>query len=79
MNLSRDKLLHFSISALLTIGISFWLGWIPAVGITMIIGIGKELYDGWFGTGFSIEDLLADGIGIVAGSVIYAVIGTWIW
>jgi len=78
MLIPNDKWLHFVISALLTIGFSFWLSWIAAVIITFAIGLLKELYDKITKGNFSIEDIYADLGGIMAGTLIFAVIGTLI-
>jgi hypothetical protein len=76
MKLPKDKLLHFSISAALTILLSFLLSWIAACILVFGLGLLKELADKYlFGGHFSVDDLYADAGGILLGTVIFAVLG----
>jgi len=76
MKLSTDKLLHFSISAALTILLSFLLSWIAACFIVFGLGLVKELADRYLFHGqFSIDDLYADAGGILIGTVLFALVG----
>lgn len=71
----NDKLLHFSISALLTVLFSLLAGFEWGTLIVITIGIGKELWDRYIRDKvFSIPDLMADGSGIVIGLVIFTLI-----
>lgn len=71
----NDKLLHFSISALLTVLFSLLAGFVWGTLIVITIGIGKELWDRYIRDKvFSIPDLMADGSGIVIGLVIFTLI-----
>lgn len=71
----NDKLLHFSISALLTVLFSLLAGFEWGTLIVITIGIGKELWDRYIRNKvFSIPDLMADGSGIVIGLVIFTLI-----
>lgn len=69
LGIATDKFLH----AIVSIGISFFLGLIfkseLAVILTMIIGIGKEIYDmkKENPTGFDITDLAFDSLGCIIG------------
>lgn len=71
----NDKLLHFSISAVLTVLLSLLIGFEVATLIVITIGIGKELWDKYIRDKvFSVPDLMADGSGIVIGLVIFTLI-----
>ena len=53
---------------------SFWIGFTLA----MIVGVGKELYDSRNGgSGFSGEDIIADGIGATVGALPVFIIYKW--
>lgn len=59
-----DLLLHFEVSALICLLLCLVLPtWIAGL-ITLVIGIGKEIYD-TNATGFDIWDLFADLLGIL--------------
>jgi hypothetical protein len=76
MKIPNDKLLHLAISAALTIMLSFLLSWIAACFIVFGIVLAKELADRYLFNGqFSIDDLYADGAGILIGTVLFAVLG----
>lgn len=68
--IQRDKLLHFSISLLITLtDVTAFSITIPGWLVAVIAGVGKEVYD-IKRTGFDWKDIAADGAGIVAGLVI---------
>jgi len=71
MQIQLDKKLHFVISLLLVF-IFFLLtqNIILSANITLLIGFLKEIYDKYFGTGFSWADIIANIIGIVIGSLL---------
>jgi hypothetical protein len=76
MKISTDKLLHFSISAALTVLLSFLLSWIAACFIVFGLGLIKELADRYLFHGqFSIDDLKADVAGILAGTLVFVLLG----
>jgi len=76
MKISTDKWLHLAISAALTILLSFLLSWIAACFIVFGLGLVKELADRYLFHGqFSIDDLYADGAGILLGTVLFALVG----
>lgn len=74
-----DKLLHAETSLIITLGFSIIH---PILGVLagMFLGIGKEVYD-WFKYGkkmgwskfksLAIGDLIADGIGIILGIILF--------
>lgn len=70
-----DKLYHFVVALVLTIVIAlitksvegeavsgFMCGCFAAI-VTMCIGVGKEIWDKFRGTGFDLYDLAADALG----------------
>ncbi len=77
IGIRTDLVLHASVSFLL----AFFFGLILkasqwAIALTMIIGIGKEIYDMHKPnpTGFDKKDLLFDGIGCILGYLIALII-----
>lgn len=68
MKISNDKLQHALVSAVIATLLSLFLPWWDAAIITLIIGIGKEIYDKVSGKGCAEWlDLLADIVGIIIG------------
>ena len=76
-----DKIVHFIVSMILTILIAIVVksiegdavqgimcGLFGAI-VTMCIGIGKEVWDKFRGTGFDVQDLIADALGCVIALV----------
>ena len=55
--LQQDKILHFLVSFSLIIYFGLLTGLFWGTIITLIIGILKEIYDHYFGTGFSWGDI----------------------
>jgi VanZ family protein len=68
MQVQLDKKLHFVVSLVLVF-IFFLLtqNIILSANITLFIGFLKEIYDKYFGTGFSWADIIANIIGVVFG------------
>ena len=78
-----DKVAHFVVSLILTIVLAIviksvnedtagYLCGILAGIVTMCIGVGKEIWDKFRGTGFDLMDLLADFCGCVV-AVIFSI------
>ena len=74
IKIEKDKIAHFVVSLLLTAffaflikstesGIASVICGIYASIVTMCVGIGKEIWDNFRGTGFDLYDLLADAFG----------------
>ena len=64
----EDKLKHIVVSAVIMVLLSLFLPKLIAAVITLVIGIGKELYDKYTGKGCNEwEDLLSDLVGIFIG------------
>lgn len=77
INIRIDLILHFSISFILcSLLMIICSGSLLAPGITILIGIGKEIYDIYKPqpTGFSGKDLFADFLGISTGYLISNII-----
>jgi putative lipoprotein len=74
--LGQDKALHFGVSAGLA-GAGYAGGallfdepgarWLTGAGVALTAGVGKELYDAGWGTGFSFKDLTWDVVGTATG------------
>lgn len=63
-----DKYKHIVVSAIITVALNLVLPWWVAAGITLTIGIAKEVYDKVSGKGcVEWNDLVADFVGIVIG------------
>lgn len=71
----KDKLMHYLACFAITFFGCLFGGPAVGVGAGAAAGIGKEVYDDKYGTGFSRADLFADAAGIVVGFVAYA--ATW--
>jgi putative lipoprotein len=67
----QDKFNHFVLSALITTTVYHITdSKIVAVAVPLFLGVAKELYDSNAGgTGFSTDDLIADGLGVGLGFV----------
>jgi len=66
-----DKLLHLYACAILILGITFCTQkLILGILITLLIALGKEFYDGYFGTEFDLVDIVFDIFGIIIGVLI---------
>lgn len=71
-----DKYIHYNVCLLIAYAIMrvlplpTWMRYILAVTITILVGIGKEVYD-YFDYGlFDKKDLLADCVGAVTGATL---------
>lgn len=66
----KDKTLHFTISAILTIVLGMFLGFWWGVVLTLLIGIGKEvIWDYLLGKGCpDLADINADLGGVAVGT-----------
>lgn len=81
--ISTDKLLHafvcldvvFGVYLVLSALLSSWLSLVIAVVLAAALGVGKELYDAKT-TGIDKGDLIADGIGILIGTVVIILVKT---
>jgi len=62
----HDKRQHFFYSLLLTLGFGMLAGVMLAVVAVMLIGLAKECWDHYFGSGFCWIDMAANLLGIMA-------------
>lgn len=60
----EDKLLHIKYSAAILVVSSLFLAILPALMLTFLIGLGKECWDHFYGSGFCLYDMLANMVGI---------------
>ena len=81
---ARDKALHFAISAVVqgtthsvlrANGFEYRDAAWTAGATTLVVGVGKELWDRRAGRAFSWKDLAADGVGGGTGAVVMAQVG----
>lgn len=70
--MTKDKTLHFAISAILTIVLGTILGFWWGIALTTLIGIGKEvIYDYALGKGCpDLADIYADLCGVAVGALV---------
>lgn len=68
----KDKILHYTVSAAIVLGLSIFLPIKAACLLALFIGAVKEAYDATKtgSTGFSFGDLAADIAGIITGSIL---------
>jgi hypothetical protein len=67
----NDKVQHFLVCFLLTYLFNCLFSLIISSLIVLVIGILKEIYDKYFGSGFCWKDLLADILGILTFIILY--------
>ena len=72
-DIQDDKKLHYFASYMLTFGFGAliqpeeWYEHLLAGGLALSVGVGKELYDEKYGTGFDKNDLLWNSLGVLNG------------
>lgn len=72
--ISTDKIKHFAVTCLLTVGTALLLDNVAwAIAVTFFVSIAKEVYDRFKvnPTGFNLWDLAADGVGFATGIALY--------
>lgn len=75
-NIPTDKYIHFNVCLFISFALMRifplpkWVRFIVAVVTTILVGIGKEVYDYYDYGLFDCKDLLADCIGAVAGATL---------
>lgn len=65
--MQEDKLYHIVAEFLITIAIGLFTNFLIGIVVALFIGILKEIYDHYFGSGFSWGDIIADLVGIGLG------------
>lgn len=76
IKIPEDKMKHFSVSYMIMLTLVLFIHYDYAFWITLGIGLCKELYDEHDYGGFSLGDIVADGLGIVAATFVYVVSAT---
>ena len=73
LQVQDDKLFHFTgcmgIVMVCTLLLSEGWGTLIGIGVALGLSFGKEAYDEKYGTGWSWNDLYADGFGIAVGAI----------
>lgn len=70
MDKLNDKIQHFVGCAFITfIGFLLTDNILAGAALGMSVGIGKEIYDELYGTGFDWRDIVADGLGVLVAIV----------
>lgn len=67
--IGKDKLQHAIVSALICAVLKCVVGLPLAVILTLIVGVGKEIWDKKSGGKVDFGDLLADVVGIIIGAL----------
>ncbi|MFT5578411.1 MAG: hypothetical protein ACI9WS_001165 [Paraglaciecola psychrophila] len=68
----EDKRKHSIYSFFILVMLSAVFGLTVSVVLTALIGLGKEIWDHYYGSGFCWRDMAANGIGITAGLIVAA-------
>lgn len=66
-----DKVAHFSITYGITYTLAHHFNINLAIGVAILVGIGKEFLDRWLGGKFSVGDIMADIAGIIIAYFIF--------
>lgn len=66
----EDKLKHIALSFLLLLAALMWWSLPTALAVVFLIGLAKEIWDKYFGSGFCFYDLLGNCIGMGLALVI---------
>lgn len=70
-----DKRQHFFYSLALVLAAAFLAPFWLAVVSVFVIGLGKECWDHFWGSGFCWIDMVANALGIVAGALVWWLCG----
>lgn len=70
----KDKQQHIIISSVIMAACLIYLGIAQSVSLTFVIGIGKEIWDECYGTGFCWYDVLGNVMGILVAIALYEII-----
>ncbi|MFB9886421.1 hypothetical protein [Balneatrix alpica] len=68
--LEEDKVQHFMYSFFLVVIISYFSSLLLGVLFSMLVGLAKEIYDHYFGSGFCYKDMWANVCGICLAMVV---------
>lgn len=67
----EDKRLHFWYSFGIQLLAMLLVGWPGALVLTLLIGLGKEIWDHFYGSGFCWWDMVANCFGIATALIIF--------
>jgi len=77
--MEEDKKKHALVMFFITLGVSLYTKNVfLAVIIALIIALSKEVYDMFWGTGYSIMDMSANSIGIFSAFLLFFIITEYI-
>jgi len=69
-----DKHQHIMASFMIMLTCLFFLTVMPSLVLTFAIGVAKEIWDKYYGSGFCWYDMLANSLGIILAIVLYQII-----
>jgi len=72
----QDKQQHYAVCLLLTLVSLPYLGLIASTLLTFTVGLTKEIWDEYYGTGFCWYDMLANFMGWLSALCIYGLMTT---
>jgi hypothetical protein len=70
----KDKQQHIIISCAIMAACLIYLGIAQSLSLTFVIGIGKEIWDECYGTGFCWYDVLGNAMGILVAIGLHEII-----
>ena len=73
----QDKQQHYAVCFLLTLVSLPSLGVILATLLTFTVGLSKEIWDKYYGSGFCWYDMLANFLGWLSALCVYGLMITW--
>lgn len=70
----HDKRQHFFYSLFLNLAFLLWLDFWPAFLVVMLVGLGKEIYDKFWGSGFCWVDMIANFLGSMVAIPVFMIL-----
>lgn len=74
----EDKRQHFTYSFVLLLMSAFWLNLWAAVSVVLLIGLVKEVWDHFWGSGFCWIDMAANVLGIIGAVPCVWLMSVWL-
>ena len=74
----EDKRQHFTYSFVLLLMSAFWLNLWAAVSVVLLIGLVKEVWDHFWGSGFCWLDMAANVLGILGAVPCVWLMSAWL-
>jgi len=77
----EDKKQHYRYSLLILLASYCVLSLAWSIVLTLLVGLGKEIWDHYYGSGFCWWDMLANLLGLVVGIALIAMffVGSLLW